>query len=114
MMALRLREEKAGVSAELARRVHGDRSAATLRVAAWASACGRVGHDVISIRRAPPAASIAVGELHIAFSYVPLVLHRLTFRALEGGSVDATLEMRIDFEDENAETSRASLRRRLL
>jgi hypothetical protein len=47
------------------------------------------------------ADSIAVGELHIASSYVPLVLHRLTFGALEGGSVEATLEMRIDFEDEN-------------
>jgi hypothetical protein len=46
------------------------------------------------------AESIAVGELHIAFSYVPLILHRLTFGPLEGGSVDATFEMRIDFEDE--------------
>ena len=47
------------------------------------------------------AESIAVGELHIAFSYVPVILHRLKLGSLEGRSVDATLEMRIDFEDEN-------------
>jgi hypothetical protein len=47
------------------------------------------------------AESIAVGELHIALSYVPVVLHRLTVGSLEGRSIDATLEMRIDFEDEN-------------
>lgn len=47
------------------------------------------------------AQSIVVGELQIAFSYVPLVLHRLTLGSLDGGSVDATFEMRMDFEDEN-------------
>ena len=47
------------------------------------------------------AKSITVGELYIAFSYVPLILHRLTFGALEGGSVDATFELRIEFEDED-------------
>jgi hypothetical protein len=47
------------------------------------------------------ADSIVVGELHIALSYVPLVLHRVTFGGIDGGSVDATFEMRVDFEDEN-------------
>jgi len=46
------------------------------------------------------ADSTAVGELHVAFSYVPLVLHRVAFGDIDGGSIDATFEMRIDFEDE--------------
>lgn len=32
---------------------------------------------------------------------MPLVLRRVTFGEIDGGSVDATFEMRVDFEDEN-------------
>lgn len=43
---------------------------------------------------------LAVGEMEVASSYVPLELRRIRFGAVSEGAIEAELEVLLDFEDE--------------
>lgn len=46
------------------------------------------------------AAWPVAGEMHVAGSYVPLGLRRISFGPLRDGAIEAVLELSLDFEDE--------------